>query len=112
MTAPREPVPGGVAMPRPGPTAAAGGAGVGGQLARDPRADLLGQYVGHNAPKAKEVIKRAMGGVPLIAEAYSLYRAENERDYGPESIEILLQFMEAHREDLVVILAGYADRMD
>src|ERR1019366_6200201 len=64
------------------------------------------------APKTKEVLKRAMGGVLLIDEAYYLYRPENERDYGQESIEILLQFMEAHREDLVVILAGYSDRMD
>ncbi len=76
------------------------------------RDDLVGQYVGHTAPKTKEVLKRAMGGVLLIDEAYYLYRPENERDYGQECIEILLQFMEAHREDLVVILAGYADRMD
>ena len=76
------------------------------------RDDLVGQYVGHTAPKTKEVLKRAMGGVLLIDEAYYLYRPENERDYGQEAIEILLQFMEAHREDLVVILAGYADRMD
>ncbi len=76
------------------------------------RDDLVGQYVGHTAPKTKEVLKRAMGGVLFIDEAYYLYRAENERDYGSESIEILLQFMENHRDDLVVILAGYADRMD
>ena len=76
------------------------------------RDDLVGQYVGHTAPKTKEVLKRAMGGVLLIDEAYYLYRPENERDYGQEAIEILLQFMEANREDLVVILAGYADRMD
>jgi probable Rubsico expression protein CbbX len=83
-----------------------------GQLISVTRDDLVGQYVGHTAPKTKEVLKRAMGGVLLIDEAYYLYRPENERDYGQESIEILLQFMEAHREDLVVILAGYADRMD
>jgi probable Rubsico expression protein CbbX len=83
-----------------------------GQLVSVTRDDLVGQYVGHTAPKTKEVLKRAMGGVLLIDEAYYLYRPENERDYGQESIEILLQFMEAHREDLVVILAGYADRMD
>jgi len=83
-----------------------------GQLVSVTRDDLVGQYVGHTAPKTKEVLKRAMGGVLLIDEAYYLYRPENERDYGQESIEILLQLMEAHREDLVVILAGYADRMD
>ena len=83
-----------------------------GQLVSVTRDDLVGQYVGHTAPKTKDVLKRAMGGVLLIDEAYYLYRPENERDYGQEAIEILLQFMEAHREDLVVILAGYADRMD
>ena len=76
------------------------------------RDDLVGQYVGHTAPKTKEVLKRAMGGVLLIDEAYYLYRPDNERDYGQEAIEILLQFMEAHRDDLVVILAGYKERMD
>jgi probable Rubsico expression protein CbbX len=76
------------------------------------RDDLVGQYVGHTAPKTKEVLKRAMGGVLFIDEAYYLYRVENERDYGSESIEILLQYMENHRDDLVVILAGYAERMD
>lgn len=76
------------------------------------RDDLVGQYIGHTAPKTKEVLKRAMGGVLFIDEAYSLYRAENERDYGQETIEILLQVMENQREDLVVILAGYKDRME
>src|SRR5512139_1523407 len=76
------------------------------------RDDLVGQYVGHTAPKTKEVLKRAMGGVLFIDEAYYLYRAENERDYGQESIEILLQVMENNRDDLVVVLAGYKDRMD
>jgi probable Rubsico expression protein CbbX len=76
------------------------------------RDDLVGQYVGHTAPKTKDVLRRAMGGVLFIDEAYYLYRAENERDYGSESIEILLQYMENHRDDLVVILAGYADRME
>ncbi|MGQ9735348.1 MAG: CbbX protein [Thermaceae bacterium] len=76
------------------------------------RDDLVGQYIGHTAPKTKEVLKRAMGGVLFIDEAYSLYRAENERDYGQETIEILLQVMENQREDLVVILAGYRDRME
>jgi probable Rubsico expression protein CbbX len=76
------------------------------------RDDLVGQYIGHTAPKTKEVLKRAMGGVLFIDEAYYLYRPENERDYGQESIEILLQMMENNRDDLVVILAGYKDRMD
>jgi len=76
------------------------------------RDDLVGQYIGHTAPKTKEVLKRAMGGVLFIDEAYYLYRPENERDYGQEAIEILLQVMEDRRDDLVVILAGYKDRMD
>lgn len=76
------------------------------------RDDLVGQYIGHTAPKTKEVLKKAMGGVLFIDEAYYLYRPENERDYGQESIEILLQVMENQREDLVVILAGYKDKMD
>lgn len=76
------------------------------------RDDLVGQYIGHTAPKTKEVLKRAMGGVLFIDEAYYLYREENERDYGQETIEILLQIMENQRDDLVVILAGYKDRMD
>jgi probable Rubsico expression protein CbbX len=76
------------------------------------RDDLVGQYIGHTAPKTKDVLKRAMGGVLFIDEAYYLYRPENERDYGQESIEILLQVMENQRDDLVVIFAGYKDRMD
>jgi probable Rubsico expression protein CbbX len=76
------------------------------------RDDLVGQYIGHTAPKTKEVLKKAMGGVLFIDEAYYLYRPENERDYGQEAIEILLQVMENQRDDLVVILAGYRDRMD
>jgi len=76
------------------------------------RDDLVGQYVGHTAPKTRDVLKRAKGGVLFIDEAYYLYRPENERDYGQESIEILLQVMETEREDLVVILAGYKDRME
>ena len=83
-----------------------------GHLVAVTRDDLVGQYVGHTAPKTKEVVKRAMGGVLFIDEAYYLHKAENERDYGGEAIEILLQVMENHRDDLVVILAGYADRMD
>ena len=76
------------------------------------RDDLVGQYIGHTAPKTKEVLKKAMGGVLFIDEAYYLYRPENERDYGQEAIEILLQIMENQRDDLVVIVAGYKDRMD
>ena len=83
-----------------------------GHLVSVTRDDLVGQYIGHTAPKTKEVIKKAMGGVLFIDEAYYLYRPENERDYGAESIEILLQVMENNRDDLVVILAGYKDRMD
>jgi probable Rubsico expression protein CbbX len=76
------------------------------------RDDLVGQYVGHTAPRTKEVLKRAMGGVLFIDEAYYLFKADNERDYGSEAIEILLQVMESSRDDLVVIFAGYADRMN
>jgi len=83
-----------------------------GQLVTVTRDDLVGQYIGHTAPKTKEVLKRAMGGVLFIDEAYYLYRPENERDYGQEAIEILLQVMESQRDDLVVIFAGYKDRMD
>ena len=83
-----------------------------GHLIAVTRDDLVGQYIGHTAPKTKEVLKRAMGGVLFIDEAYYLYRPENERDYGMEAIEILLQVMENQRDDLVVILAGYKDRMD
>jgi probable Rubsico expression protein CbbX len=83
-----------------------------GHLVAVTRDDLVGQYIGHTAPKTKEIVKKAMGGVLFIDEAYYLYRPENERDYGQEAIEILLQVMENHRDDLVVILAGYKDRMD
>lgn len=76
------------------------------------RDDLVGQYIGHTGPKTKEVLKKAMGGVLFIDEAYTLYRPENERDYGAEAIELLLQVMENQRSDLVVIVAGYKDRMD
>ena len=82
-----------------------------GHLVAVTRDDLVGQYIGHTAPKTKEVLKKAMGGVLFIDEAYYLYRPENERDYGQEAIEILLQVMENNRDDLVVILAGYKDRM-
>src|SRR5271165_4762037 len=83
-----------------------------GHLVVATRDDLVGQYVGHTAPKTKETLKKAMGGVLFIDEAYYLYRAESERDYGQEAIEMLLQAMENQREDLVVILAGYQDRME
>jgi probable Rubsico expression protein CbbX len=82
-----------------------------GHLVAVTRDDLVGQYIGHTAPKTKEVLKKAMGGVLFIDEAYYLYRPENERDYGQEAIEILLQVMENQRDDLVVIFAGYKDRM-
>ena len=82
-----------------------------GHLVAVTRDDLVGQYIGHTAPRTREVLKRAMGGVLFIDEAYYLYRPENERDYGQEAIEILLQVMENQRDDLVVILAGYKDRM-
>jgi probable Rubsico expression protein CbbX len=83
-----------------------------GHLVAVTRDDLVGQYIGHTAPKTREVLKKAMGGVLFIDEAYYLYRPENERDYGQEAIEILLQVMENQRDDLIVILAGYQDRMD
>ena len=83
-----------------------------GHLVAVTRDDLVGQYIGHTAPKTRDVLKRALGGVLFIDEAYYLYRPENERDYGQEAIEILLQVMENQRHDLVVILAGYKDRMD
>jgi probable Rubsico expression protein CbbX len=83
-----------------------------GHLIAVTRDDLVGQYIGHTAPKTKEVLKKAMGGVLFIDEAYYLYRPENERDYGQEAIEILLQVMENQRDDLVVIFAGYKDRME
>jgi len=83
-----------------------------GHLLTVTRDDLVGQYIGHTAPKTKEVLKKAMGGVLFIDEAYYLYKPDNERDYGAEAIEILLQVMENQRDDLVVILAGYKERMD
>ena len=83
-----------------------------GHLLEVTRDDLVGQYIGHTAPKTKEVLKKAMGGVLFIDEAYYLYKPDNERDYGSEAIEILLQVMENQRDDLVVIFAGYKDRMD
>ena len=83
-----------------------------GHLITVTRDDLVGQYIGHTAPKTKEVLKKAMGGILFIDEAYYLYKPDNERDYGAEAIEILLQVMENQREDLVVILAGYKDKME
>jgi probable Rubsico expression protein CbbX len=83
-----------------------------GHLLTVTRDDLVGQYIGHTAPKTKEVLKKAMGGILFIDEAYYLYKPDNERDYGAEAIEILLQVMENQRDDLIVILAGYKDRME
>ena len=83
-----------------------------GHMVTATRDDLVGQYIGHTAPKTREMLKKAMGGVLFIDEAYYLYRPENERDYGAEAIEILLQVMEGNRDDLVVIFAGYKERMD
>ncbi|MCT0247583.1 CbbX protein [Synechococcus sp. CS-205] len=83
-----------------------------GHLVTATRDDLVGQYIGHTAPKTRDMLKKAMGGVLFIDEAYYLYRPENERDYGSEAIEILLQVMENNRDDLVVIFAGYKDKMD
>ncbi|MDQ6751620.1 MAG: CbbX protein [Actinomycetota bacterium] len=83
-----------------------------GQLVTVTRDDLVGQYVGHTAPKTKEAVKKAIGGVLFIDEAYYLHRPENERDYGQEAIEVLLQVMETERQNLVVVMAGYKDRMD
>jgi probable Rubsico expression protein CbbX len=83
-----------------------------GHLLTVTRDDLVGQYIGHTAPKTKEVLKKAMGGVLFIDEAYYLYKPDNERDYGSEAIEILLQVMENQRDDIVVILAGYKEPMD
>jgi len=83
-----------------------------GHLITVTRDDLVGQYIGHTAPKTKEVLKRAMGGVLFIDEAYYLYKPDNERDYGSEAIEILLQVMENQRDDLVIIFAGYKEKMD
>merc|ERR1711966_601402 len=83
-----------------------------GHLLTVTRDDLVGQYIGHTAPKTKEVLKKAMGGVLFIDEAYYLYKPDNERDYGAEAIEILLQVMENQRDDLVIIFAGYKERMD
>lgn len=83
-----------------------------GHLLTVTRDDLVGQYIGHTAPKTKEVLKKALGGILFIDEAYYLYKPDNERDYGAEAIEILLQVMENQRDDLVVILAGYKDRME
>ena len=76
------------------------------------RDDLVGEYIGHTAPKTKQVLDRAMGGVLFIDEAYTLYRAQDSKDYGQECIDILMQVMENQRGSLVVILAGYKDRMD
>jgi probable Rubsico expression protein CbbX len=83
-----------------------------GHLVHAMRDDLVAEYIGQTAPKTKQVLERAMGGVLFIDEAYTLYRAEDSKDYGQECIDILMQVMENQRDKLVVILAGYKDRMD
>jgi probable Rubsico expression protein CbbX len=83
-----------------------------GHLVHAMRDDLVGEFIGQTAPKTKRVLDRAMGGVLFIDEAYYLYRATDSKDYGQECIDILLQVMENNRDKLVVILAGYKDRMD
>ena len=83
-----------------------------GHVIKASRDDLVGQYVGHTAPKTREVIKRAMGGVLFIDEAYNIYRLDNERDYGQEAVEMLLEVMENDRQDLVVVMAGYKDKLE
>ena len=83
-----------------------------GHLVVATRDDLVGQYVGHTAPRTKDLVRKALGGVLFIDEAYYLYRVDNDRDYGQEAIEMLLQAMEDQRSDLVVILAGYRERME
>ncbi|MGC1757648.1 MAG: AAA family ATPase, partial [Trebonia sp.] len=83
-----------------------------GHLVHAMRDDLVAEYIGQTAPKTKQVLERAMGGVLFIDEAYTLYRAEDSKDYGQECIDILMQVMENQRDKLVVILAGYRDRMD
>ena len=83
-----------------------------GHLVHAMRDSLVGEYIGHTAPKTKQVLERAMGGVLFIDEAYTLYRGEDSKDFGQECIDILMQVMENERDNLVVILAGYKDRMD
>src|SRR5487761_1653687 len=83
-----------------------------GHLVHAMRDDLVGEYIGHTAPKTKQVLDRAMGGVLFIDEAYTLFRGEDSKDYGQECIDILMQVMENDRDKLVVIVAGYKDRMD
>ena len=83
-----------------------------GHLVHAMRDDLVGEFIGQTAPKTRRVLEHAMGGVLFIDEAYYLYRANDSRDYGQECIDILLQVMENDRDKLVVILAGYQDRMD
>jgi probable Rubsico expression protein CbbX len=83
-----------------------------GHLVHAMRDDLVGEFIGHTAPKTKRTLERAMGGVLFIDEAYYLYRPGDSKDYGQECIDILLQVMENNRDKLVVILAGYKDRMD
>ena len=82
----------------------------GGQLVEVTRADLVGRYVGHTAPLTTQVLKSAVGGVLFIDEAYSLYRGKDD-SFGLEAIDTLVKGMEDHRDDLIVILAGYSKEM-
>jgi probable Rubsico expression protein CbbX len=83
-----------------------------GHITNVTREDLVGQYVGHTAPKTKEQLQRAQGGILFIDEAHHLYKPDNERDYGSEAIELLLQVMENQRDDLIIIFAGGKDKIE
>jgi probable Rubsico expression protein CbbX len=83
-----------------------------GHITNVTREDLVGQYVGHTAPKTREQLQKAEGGILFIDEAHHLYKPDNERDYGAEAIELLLQVMENQRDDLILIFGGKKDRLE
>jgi probable Rubsico expression protein CbbX len=83
-----------------------------GHITNVTREDLVGQYVGHTAPKTREQLQQAQGGILFIDEAHHLYKPDNERDYGSEAIELLLQVMENQRDDLILIFAGGKANID